>query len=159
MEFDRFPQPITNIYWNPNCPLTKRKKKKMSRRKWIILQTNSKLVYAYIYCYHFIFCANEGAAKTISRVFLPLLFSAMWAPLPMAYKFISWAADGLSSVSPLLTGGGDSDHGQRKGSSQGRPERGPPASTAAPSFPCIRKALWQVRKWEIDAFIFGSLQF
>lgn len=27
MEFDRTPQPTANIYWNPNCPFVKGKKK------------------------------------------------------------------------------------------------------------------------------------
>lgn len=73
LAFDRFPQPTTNIYWNPNCLLVKGKKI-MSKRKFNILQTNSRLFYAHIYSYHFIFCASEGAAKNNSRVLLSLLF-------------------------------------------------------------------------------------
>lgn len=86
MEFDRTPQPTANIYWNPNCPFVKGKKKRiMSKSKLDILQANSKLFYAYICSSHFIFCASGGAAKTLTNTrhcfFSPPVPPSLWQPL------------------------------------------------------------------------------
>ena len=64
----------------------------MSKSKFDILQANSKLFYAYICSYHFIFCANEGATKNNSQTLFVIAFSPHVPSRPSSgvfYKFIS----------------------------------------------------------------------
>lgn len=77
-----YPQPTSHVYWNPNCPLVKRKEKNV-QEQINILQTNSKLFYAYTDSSLFIFCANEEAATNSSRA----LF--LWLVWPSAPPFSS----------------------------------------------------------------------
>lgn len=91
----------------------------MSKSKFDILQANSRLSYAYICSYHFIFCANEGAAKNNSRTLLSLLFHHTCPPgLPLAYFISLFHKQRMDYCWFHLShppGVGVGDHRQRKG--------------------------------------------
>lgn len=116
----------------------------MSKRKSNTLQTNSRLFYAHVYSYHFIFCANEGAAKTACASSCPRSL-AIWAPPSSRVYFLSSTWTVVDFISPdlvevFLT----MDRGGRRRGCLGR---GGPLGAAASGFCELggRSSRWEVR--------------
>lgn len=90
----------------------------MPKSKYDVLQANFRLFYAYICSYHFIFCANEGAAKTTHTLLSLLLSSRRPPPPPWAYFISSFHKQRMDCCRLSLSrppGGGADSHRPRKG--------------------------------------------
>lgn len=156
MEFDRFPADCCSI---PESQLPSCGKGKKYAQKQTYHFANSRLFYAYIYSYHFIFCANEGRPKKKKKNLKYLIHCCCSHSCPSSSgicckNFVSsrWTAAGPSllvqSVQVLMT------------SSRGRVG----SWLSGGRFPQVRVASWWVRKSDrrlrtFHTFIFGSLQF
>lgn len=95
MELDRFsPQPITNIHWNPNCPLMRIYIYKIyiyiSPRENLSFykQIPNSSMHIFIALTSFS-VPMEGRPKTSHVYSYHCFFSPFGPPLPLAYKFIS----------------------------------------------------------------------
>ena len=132
----------------------------MFKRKFNILQTNSKLFYAHIYSYHFISGAREGVAEATHVSSRPR-FCCHSGPSSSGAEFISYVASGQSPAPPSGRGGAvmTTDGEGARGRQGARP-----ALRSSRECPCVRRAFWQVRSRRklmvvFHAFVFGSLQF
>lgn len=132
----------------PSC---EKREKLCPREKFNVLQTNSKLFC--IYSYHFIFCANEGAAGASPLSSGPCFF-AVW---PFSLWCVSWFPEqqwtvisSLPTCRGVAVGAEEARLWGRGGLQQPQPRS---QGGELPGW-------WNRRGWAtFHAFILGSLQF
>lgn len=158
-----YPQPTTNMHWNPNCPLVGKKKKKSKRKRNILQIPNSSMhMFSAITAFS---VPTKGRPKP-AHMYSNHCFLHCWGPLFLWPVSLCRKHNKMDSRRCHLSwpGRGGDDQGQRKGRAQGHLRRGEACLQQQPRG--FRKSGEFSGRWEdqrrsitFHAFIFGSLQF